>query len=571
MVLASCSSYFQAMFTSGYAESQWSPGGPGDNKMQEISLPGISAGALRDVLEFVYSGSLELSPTNIQSVLATASQLQVQSVISLCSRYLHNNLDLDNCADILSLADTFCLPKLKHNVLRFISENLKQFCSRSEFLTLEPGQLSSLLNSNFPVNLTECEVLSATADWLEHDLGCRLTFSDELVAGVRLDDIPSRDMAGMMDRPGLRSMKDKLAALERLSPLRQSDTYKMVNSRGMEMAVVRVGGFGTSGITNSISYYHINHKNGAWRHLTSVPHVECCNFGVAVLHNLLYVVGGCFNQGLQENIHPFGFCYNPRQDKWTTTNAMIRERCRFTLTECRGKLYAVGGSSETPELEDEVSCEVFSPDTDSWTVCRRLPGGNRTCHAAVKMRDKILVCGGLDQDTVLDTLLEYDPGLDSWRLVTRLPRARADHGVLVQDDVLYVVGGWRDTGEGRVLVREVDRYDLQADIWTVETLLPTPRYHAGLTKVAGKIFVIGGFLDDEMIDRAIKVTGECAGDTEHKFQVLIADCYDLNTGRWTLEAESPVDLWEHACCSLNVPVCRDDPPVLESSQTNSQA
>ena len=66
-------------------------------------------------------------------------------------------------------------------------------------------------------------------------------------------------------------------------------------------------------------------------------------------------------------------------------------------------------------------------------------------------------------------------------------------------------------------MREVDRYDRQADIWTVETLLPTPRYHAGLTKVAGKIFVIGGFLDDEMIDRAIKVTGECAGDTEYKF------------------------------------------------------
>ena len=101
----------------------------------------------------------------------------------------------------------------------------------------------------------------------------------------------------------------------------------MVNSRGMEMAVVRVGGFSSSGITNSISYYHINHKQGAWRQLTSVPHVECCNFGAAVLHNLLYVVGGAFNQVggcLQENIHPFGFCYNPRQDKWNTLSAMIR-------------------------------------------------------------------------------------------------------------------------------------------------------------------------------------------------------------------------------------------------------
>ena len=172
--------------------------------------------------------------------------------------------------------------------------------------------------------------------------------------------LESRKLGYFVDIFIPRAMKEQLAVLERLSPLRQSDTYKMVNSRGMEMAVVRVGGFGPAGITNTISYYHINHRDGAWRQLSSVPHVECCNFGTAVVHNMLYVVGGAFNQGLQENIHPFGFCYNPRQDKWTSVAAMTRERCRFTLTECGGKLYAVGGSSEDScqlELEDEVSCD----------------------------------------------------------------------------------------------------------------------------------------------------------------------------------------------------------------------
>ena len=48
-------------------------------------------------------------------------------------------------------------------------------------------------------------------------------------------------------------------------------------------------------------------STGRWRHLAAVPHVECCNFGTAVLRNELFVVGGCFNQSLQEHIHPFGF------------------------------------------------------------------------------------------------------------------------------------------------------------------------------------------------------------------------------------------------------------------------
>ena len=54
------------MFSSGYKESQWRPV---EDKLQEIFLPGIGAEALGQVLEFVYTGSLELSPANIQSVL----------------------------------------------------------------------------------------------------------------------------------------------------------------------------------------------------------------------------------------------------------------------------------------------------------------------------------------------------------------------------------------------------------------------------------------------------------------------------------------------------------------------
>lgn len=71
----------------------------------------------------------------------------------------------------------------------------------------------------------------------------------------------------------------------------------LINSRGMELAVIKVGGFGLGGITNEVTYFLAS--SGKWRHLTSIPHVEQCNFGTAVLENELYVVGGCFNQSLQ--------------------------------------------------------------------------------------------------------------------------------------------------------------------------------------------------------------------------------------------------------------------------------
>ena len=105
----------------------------------------------------------------------------------------------------------------------------------------------------------------------------------------------------------------------------------------------------------------------------------------------------------------------------------------------------------------------YSTETDRWSVSARLPGGSRSQHAAVKRRERILVSGGLDhgqgldQHQVLDTLLEFCPQQETWREVSRMPRARADHTMILYDDMVYFVGGWRDSGEGRVLIPEVDR------------------------------------------------------------------------------------------------------------------
>ena len=134
---------------------------------------------------------------------------------------------------------------------------------------------------------------------------------------------------------------------------------------------------------------------------------------MAVLHNLLYILGGCFSQVtivtmmfamikaissrrrrilsetmrhvcirvravLKRRSIPSGSATIPdlangrqqvslsflQQEQNqiveaynATAGTMVRERCRFSLTECGGKLYAIGGCSEIAALEDDVSVE----------------------------------------------------------------------------------------------------------------------------------------------------------------------------------------------------------------------
>ena len=57
--------------------------------------------------------------------------------------------------------------------------------------------------------------------------------------------------------------------------------------------------------------------------------------------------------------------------------------------------------------------------------------------------------------------------------------------------------------EDRILVQEIEVYDICRDSWSVETKIPTPRYHSGVALVQGKLYVMGGFhSDQQLFDRA---------------------------------------------------------------------
>ncbi|PSN54714.1 Kelch-like protein 26 [Blattella germanica] len=547
-VLASCSDYFRAMFTDAMRESRQS----------EICLNGVTAAGMRLLLDYAYTSRLALNLANIQDVLSAASHVQVVAVAQL---------DLENCIDIATIAETYSLSQLRRRVYRFMSGHLREFSRSVDFHRLAPQQLEYLLGCDFPVDCPEEEVLRIVMRWLMTDPRQRLPCAQRLMRRVHFAEIMPWDLESILQQNSLAHNYQEqhlyhLVVSEtcRQSRIRSSNlvpvskSSPLVNSRGMELAVVKVGGFGIGGITNEITYFLPS--VGKWRHLTSIPHVEQCNFGTAVLDNDLYVVGGCFNQSLQENIHPFGFRYSPRYNKWTTMAPMQRERCRFSLNVVSGRLYAIGGASEVddvlPEDEEDVSaCECYNPETDSWESVRPLPG-YRTQHAGATWGHYLFVSGGLDRDLVLGSMCCYNAGTDTWEYRAPMLTPRADHVMLVMSDRVYVCGGWfedADTGN-RVLVDTIDMYDVSANQWQVVTRVPTPRYHAGIVGVDTKIYFIGGFHSDAMFDRA----------------TAVIECYDLETDTWTTGEKYPQEIWEHTCVTLYIPRCRDDMEVMAATQ-----
>ncbi|GLG93332.1 Kelch-like protein diablo [Gryllus bimaculatus] len=550
-VLASVSDYFRAMFTDAMREARQS----------EVRLRGVSAAGMRLLLDYAYTARLALNLANIQDALAAAAHTQVPAVVEACASYLQAQLDLENCVDMATIAETYSLAGLRGRVYRFMSAHLRELADSPDFQRLAPPQLEHLLACDFPVDCPEDEVLRISLKWLHGDTG-RLTYAPRLLRRIHFPEISPRALEAALQNallghsyPELQLYRQVLAEACRQArprcPAITTGASPLVNSRGMELAVVKVGGFSIAGITNEITY--LLPSTGRWRHLTTIPHVEQCNFGTATLGNELYVVGGCFNQSLQENIHPFGFRYSPRANKWSTMAPMQRERCRFSLNVLRGYLYAVGGASETeldsPDETDVSACERYDPATDSWECIRSLPG-LRSQHAGASQGGKLVVSGGLDRGLVLSSVLAYNPDSDTWTPQASMLTPRADHALLALGNKLYACGGWYETGEtgNRILADTIDAYDPATDSWEVITHVPTPRYHAGIVGVGSCIYFIGGFHSDAMFDRA----------------TAVIEYYDLDTGQWTTGDRYPQEIWEHACVTLYIPRCRDDMEVMDT-------
>ena len=98
----------------------------------------------------------------------------------------------------------------------------------------------------------------------------------------------------------------------------------------------------------------------------------------------------------------------------------------------------------------------------------------------------------------------YDTERDIWETRASMLTPRVDHIMISTGGYLYVCGGWfedMDTNN-RVLVDTIDRYDPLSDSWRTVTRVPTPRYHAGIVIVRSTIYFIGGFISEDVFDRA---------------------------------------------------------------------
>ena len=130
--------------------------------------PGVDGDSLRSVVEFMYTGELELTETTTFSVLEATEYLDVVGAKSLCAGLLSENLSPENALGMVAAADRFGCPELLTEARGYVAENFEAVSQQPEFLSLSKEEVRSILELDTLRVSGEMVVLEALVRWTDH-------------------------------------------------------------------------------------------------------------------------------------------------------------------------------------------------------------------------------------------------------------------------------------------------------------------------------------------------------------------------------------------------------------------
>ncbi|MEU7843242.1 S8 family serine peptidase [Micromonospora sp. NPDC049114] len=178
-----------------------------------------------------------------------------------------------------------------------------------------------------------------------------------------------------------------------------------------------------------------------------------------------------------------------RFDLLSRAGAPLREQRMKGISKARtGTAY--GGA--------ETGTEAAPRAQDGWTGIADLPAGVYD-NAAATLDGKVYSVGGGGGSGLEGKAWRYDPDTDAWAALPDLPTARAKPVAAAVGGKVYVLGGW---GVDDNTVASVDVFDPATERWSTVAgaTNPFPAAAAGGAVTGGKVYLVGGCLDNDCTD-----------------------------------------------------------------------
>lgn len=477
VVMVACSDYFQAMLTSNMKECQEST----------VELKGITANGLRIIVDFAYTGELKLNTQNVEDVLSAATHLQVSDAMNLCSKYLEASISVQNCVDILNIAELYSLEPLHLASTKFMLHNFEELAESEQYSILNSVQLSQLLAKNSLRVTSEFMLFNLVLKWIQFDPAEREQFVSKLIQNIKLPLMSGEELVEKVSKVSIMKQHPECCSL-----LTEAKDYHIVVSKQPLLQNKRTQVRSDTPVlvmchaSNLETFNFRSNKRGYLKEAI----VPLYNPSVAVVDNFLYTCGGKYEgAGSSTDIATARcFRYDPRFDTWFELASMNEPRKDFVLLALGTKLYAIAGQDENKVMHTVECYDIMSNEWGMRQPLSRHVYG----HAGCVCSGKIYVSGGQVFAGTWKKLFAYGPEEDTWEERAPMLQNRLNHVMMEVQEKIYVIGGNIEDAYGfPIPITEIEKYCPIANQWTVCKAKFNIR-EAGSCVLNNDILIVGG-------------------------------------------------------------------------------
>ena len=196
-----------------------------------------------------------------------------------------------------------------------------------------------------------------------------------------------------------------------------------------------------------------------------------------------------------EKVNPASWQQKSSMPTWQPSSAVVA---------LNGKIYVLGGTLQSQADVPVPLVEMYDPATDAWSARSPMPTA-RFWLAAAAVNGKIYAIGGSQYPgtqmsgpriEALNAVEEYDPVSDTWATRSNMPNRIMKHKAAVVNGKIYVIGGVLNNVEGQMITTGlVEAYDPLTDSWETKAPMPTARRDHLTGVINDKIYVMSGWYD----------------------------------------------------------------------------
>ena len=468
IVLCAASPFFYSALNNDMKES----------KEGVIRLEDTSKVAIEELLDYLYTGHVNVTQHNAFDLLKIADFLVIPSLKEVSSKFIIQTLSSSNCLMVYFLAVNYRCIELQEKARDFIYANFTRVVEHEDFLNLTVSEVEEWISSDEIRVRGEEDVFQAIVKWAEQNGDGEREKFFELFRHVRLIYL-SRNYVFNEIFPHPLVSNDKACTAFVL------DTVKDVSSGSEECFFAQAPRnclkttedcLVVSAGTKTLCYVPYENK---WYQMADKA--KSSFHSASAYHGKVYINN---KPGADYAIERF----DPAVNSWAHLTSYSGEMSHFSaaIVYFQGSLYVIGGKKKG----EVANCvHKYNADTNLWQEVAPM-NVSRSSLSAVADKDNIYAIGGKANNQMLDVVERFDSKMNSWCRVASMLEKKLLPCVAILNTRVFLFGGYTSIRPPQVS-SSIDMYDPTSNMWTAIQGISAPRYFFGVTSFKGSVYVIG--------------------------------------------------------------------------------